>query len=246
MIRSRRTTDHALAVKIRPPFGERAKAVIPLSVSPASRSYRPYIHARRRGHRLNYRKPADPGGCRIPQYYYSREARCDFLEQFKPFSTQAIFELHEAGGIAARLRQTIDETGADWIGDIREHDRHAAGRLQQRRHGRVARPKYDVRRERDQFGRVSANEFGICPRPSAYRSARCGRRSSLIPGALCTNAATRACPSGSSTIAIQHADPPHPIRRLRPCHYRPRRRAAERRDELAPLHGHPSRTGPLG
>src|SRR3974377_429897 len=86
---------------------------------------RSYIYARRCGHRLNYRNLADPGGYgRIPQYYYSRETGCNLLEQFKPFSTQAIFELHEAGGIAARLRQALDETGADWIGDDRKHDRN--------------------------------------------------------------------------------------------------------------------------
>jgi hypothetical protein len=31
-------------------------------------------------------------------------------------------ELHEAGGIAARLRQTIDKAGADWIGDDDAHE----------------------------------------------------------------------------------------------------------------------------
>jgi hypothetical protein len=32
----------------------------------------------------------------------------------------------------------------------------------------------------------------------------------------------------------QHADPPHPVALLRPRRERPRRRAAEQRDELAP------------
>jgi hypothetical protein len=36
--------------------------------------------------------------------------------------------------------------------------------------------------------------------------------------------------------AHQHPDAPHPVRLLRPRHERPRRRAAEKRDELAPFH----------
>ena len=59
------------------------------------------------------------------------------LEQLQPFPAQAVFELHETGGIAARPRQAVDEAGADRIGDDREHDRHGAGRLQQRPHGRA-------------------------------------------------------------------------------------------------------------
>ena len=61
-----------------------------------------------------------------------------WLEQLQPFPAHAVFEHREAGGVAARPRQAVDETGADRIGDDREHDRHGAGRLQQRRHGRGA------------------------------------------------------------------------------------------------------------
>ena len=68
---------------------------------------------------------------------------------------------HETGGVAARPRQAVDEAGADRIGDDREHDRHGAGRLQQRPHGRGAMGQDDVRRERGQFRRVSANFGGI-------------------------------------------------------------------------------------
>jgi hypothetical protein len=35
-------------------------------------------------------------------------------------------------------------------------------------------------------------------------------------------------------ICHQHVDPPHPLRLLRACGEGPRRRACERRDELAP------------
>src|SRR6516162_4288696 len=123
-----------------------------------------HIYAGRRGHRLNYRKLADPGGYgRIPQYYYSRETGCNFFEQFQPFSTQAIFELHEAGGIAARLRQTIDEAGTDWIGYDREHHRHGVRRLKYRSCRKAASGHDHVRRERDQFFGLFATGGGIAP-----------------------------------------------------------------------------------
>ena len=42
--------------------------------------------------------------------------------------------------------QTRDQAAADRIGDTRKHDRHAAGRLLQRAHSRVAQSQDDVRR----------------------------------------------------------------------------------------------------
>src|SRR6516164_9079465 len=126
---------------------------------------RPYIYAGRRGHRLNYRKLTDPAGYgRIPQYYCSRQVGCNFLEQFKPFATETIFELHKAGGITARLRQTIDKAGADWIGDDREHDRHGVSRLKYRFCRKAASGHDDVRRERDQFFGLFATGGSIAPR----------------------------------------------------------------------------------
>src|SRR5215831_5190322 len=49
----------------------------------------------------------------------------------------------------------------DRITDVREHDWHCAGCLQQWPYGRGARGQDDVRCERDQFRRVSANLGGI-------------------------------------------------------------------------------------
>ena len=72
-----------------------------------------------------------------------------------------LYSNHETGGVAARPRQAVDVAGGDRIGDDREHDRHGAGRLQQRPHGRGAMGQDDVGRERGQFRRVSANFAGI-------------------------------------------------------------------------------------
>ena len=102
------------------------------------------------------------------------------LSSSSHFAAHAVFEHGEAGGVAARPRQALDEPGADRIRDLREHDRNGAGRLQQRRHNRAARGQDDVRGERDQFRRVSAMAVGIARAPNACRSARCGRGSSPL------------------------------------------------------------------
>ncbi len=56
-----------------------------------------------------------------------------------------------SGGISARPRQAFDITCADRIGDEREHNRHAAGRLQQRPDAGTASGQDDIGRERHQF-----------------------------------------------------------------------------------------------
>ena len=144
---------------------------------------RAHLHPERRRHGLDDGELADPGGYGgIPKDRRARHARRDLLEQLQPFPAQAVFELHEAGGVAARPRQALDEAGADRIGDIREHDRHGAGRLQQRRQGRVPAARMTS-------GASATNSAAYLrmasasPAPQRCRSARCGRRSSPIAAA---------------------------------------------------------------
>jgi len=94
----------------------------------------------------NWAGPVGMAG--IPEDCHSRQARRDLFEQLQPFPGRAVLESHEAGGVAARPRQAVDEAGGDRIADDREHDRHGAGRLQQRPHGCGAMGQDDVRRER--------------------------------------------------------------------------------------------------
>jgi hypothetical protein len=93
---------------------------------------------------------------------HPRHAWHHLLEQLQPFSAQAVFGRNESGGIAAWPRQTIYEAGADRINNVCEHDRHGAGRPQQRPHlARAANRQNHIRRERGQFCRVFANVVGI-------------------------------------------------------------------------------------
>jgi hypothetical protein len=73
-----------------------------------------------------------PGGLgAIPKDRRSRHAWRDLLEQVQPFRANAVLEWGKTGGVATRARQVIDKTGAHRIGDEGEHDRYAAGRLEQ-------------------------------------------------------------------------------------------------------------------
>src|SRR5262249_1982281 len=64
-----------------------------------------------------------------------------------------------------------------------------------------------------------------------------GGRSPGTIGSTCRNTATPDCFSGSSRSCVhKHADASHALALLRARRQRPRRRAAEKRDERAPLH----------
>jgi hypothetical protein len=61
---------------------------------------------------------ADAGGDGgIAKHRRPRDAWRDLLEQLQPLPAQTVFELHEAGGVAARPRQAFHEAGADRVGD---------------------------------------------------------------------------------------------------------------------------------
>ena len=95
------------------------------------------FHAERWRARLDL-APEEVGGRirRIVDDADSRDARRDLLEQFQLFCRDRQLEQCEPCDIAAGPGQTHNETPADWIGDLREHDRYgacdAAKRIQRR------------------------------------------------------------------------------------------------------------------
>jgi hypothetical protein len=62
----------------------------------------------------------------------------------------------------------LDIAGRNRVADTREHDWDGAGRLQQWRGGGAGRGQYDIRRERDQFGRVFAHGVGLAVAPTIF------------------------------------------------------------------------------
>ncbi|MGB3658984.1 MAG: hypothetical protein WBA14_13765, partial [Pseudolabrys sp.] len=140
----------------------------------------------------------------------SRHARRDLLEQFQPFAGNAVFEIHKAGGVAARPRQVIDEASTDRTGGDREHDWHRVCRLQRRPHGHGAMGQDEVRRERGQFRRVSANggcirggPAGVDLHVAADGPARVLQRLQERPDPGLKFRIVRGC-------GQEHADAPHP------------------------------------
>ena len=168
------------------------------------------------------------------------DGRRDLLEEFKPFSAQAVFELHEARGITARSRQTLDDAGADGIGDEDKHERHGSCRLQKHCHGCAAANEDDLRCERSQFHRVFANVIGAAATPAIVDP----EVAALDPAQLCQHVAKHSvarvhgCFIGDSRERAQApnawfllcAGGERPNNRMR------RRRATQKGDELAPPH----------
>src|SRR3954471_21501076 len=105
---------NALAVTIRPPFGERAKAATARSISPGSHADRVDLHPVRWRRGLNDAELAGAGRYgRIAKDGDARHVWRDLFEQLEPFSADAVFEVHEARRVAASPRQGLDVAGAD-------------------------------------------------------------------------------------------------------------------------------------
>src|SRR6516165_190877 len=85
----------------------------------------------------------------VPKDGRPRHVWRQLLEKLKPFAAQAVFELHKARRVSARLREAIDEAGADRVENDSENDRHRAGFLKQERCRSTATNQDDVRRKRD-------------------------------------------------------------------------------------------------
>src|SRR5262249_34397997 len=75
-----------------------------------------------RRRRLNGGELTDAGGIGwITQNRSARDWRRDLLKQFEPFCADSIFEGGEAGSVAARPRQAVDQASADRVNDASEH-----------------------------------------------------------------------------------------------------------------------------
>ena len=167
MMCSRWRAVSALDVTISPQFGGAGESSDgPLNLAGIAHVDRADLHADGRRHGLDDGELADSGAQGgIPKHRRSRHVRRDLLEQLKPFPGQAVFELDEAGGVAARPRHALDVVAADRVGDIHEHDRHRAGCLQQRPQGGGAGDQNGVRRERGQVRRMFAHHGGLALAP---------------------------------------------------------------------------------
>jgi hypothetical protein len=103
------------------------------------------------------------------------------LVQLQPFPANIVFKQQKAGSVATGRAKARNLAGANRVNDPREHDRHTAGRLEQRRHNRAAEG-HDYRgRERDYFLRPFAVGFGIARAPADIEPYIVFRRAILTP-----------------------------------------------------------------
>ena len=159
------------------------------------------------------------------------------LSSSSHFPLVEIFKVSKARDVSTWPRQAIDEAGTDRIDDRSEYNRHCAGCLEQRPYRRAADPKITSGARRDQFGCVSAQIVGIACGPADVDP----HVAAVGPAQLLQSLQER-CNTGLALrvvrcLAHKYANAPHPLGLLRPRRERPRRRrAAEKRDELAPPH----------
>src|SRR5262249_3485796 len=91
----------------------------------------PHFDAQRWGDRLDRAKLTRPGSRReVAKHRRTPDAGSDLLEQFQPFRANTVLKVGEPGGVAARMRQVVNETATDRIGDLHEYDRDTTGSLQ--------------------------------------------------------------------------------------------------------------------
>src|SRR5262249_16127523 len=126
-----------------------------------------YLYAKCWRGGLDSSKHSNSGGYgRVSNDRCSRDVRCNFLEQFKPFTSEAVFERDEPSSVAARPRQTIYEASAAWVCNQHKHDWHGAGHLQQRCHARSTTGDNYVGCQSNEFRRVLASGCDVARAPS--------------------------------------------------------------------------------
>src|SRR5262245_13440806 len=175
------------------------------------------------------------GRLRIEQKCEPRNARRHFLEHFHPFAHHRRFVSGEPGNVSTRMGQVGDEAGADWIGNLNEHDWNGAGFFLEGGDcwGHVTN-NY-VRLQCDQRLRESLDPGGIAGGPAMIKS----KVAALHPSQFLQRLMERLHHRRRFQVAFangrQPAEAPPALALLRARRKRPRRSAAEKRDELAPL-----------
>ena len=168
----------------------------------------------------------------------SAEAGDDLAQEFEALARKFGRRERQAGDVAARPRQTGDEASAKRVRHRREHDRDDRGRLFRCEHRRSRRDN-DIDLEPDKLGGDLRETLEASLRPANLD--RDG--AALDPAEFAQPLHKSGDPLASRRKASARAQKPdgRQLRRLlRARRERPRDRAAEQRDELAPPHrAHP-------
>src|SRR5215469_10493717 len=134
------------------------------------------------------------------------------------------------------MRQTCDQPLAERIGNREEHDRYGAGRLQEAFGRRRGMGDQYVGLQSDQLFCECLNSDCVGIAPAIIDSKVASIRPAELLKALLKYGHAGADIGNAFRNRHQHADTTNSLRLLRACRERPRRRAAEQRDEGAPFH----------
>ncbi len=114
------------------------------------------------------------------------------FEQLQPFPAKPYSNAMKPVALPPGRARLSTKSGTDRIDDDRKHDRHGAGRLQQRPQPMVPGARMTSGAERDQFLCVSASSAScVASGPAGVDPHVAADRSSPIAASPCTNAPTR-------------------------------------------------------
>src|SRR5262245_6571881 len=181
-----------------------------------------------------------PNACRsswVAKHQRSCHVGSNFLEQLGPFSTHAVFEIQEAGDIAAWVGHALYEAGPNRIWNIHEYNRDGASGLLQRRNCHTAYTYNYVRRERNQFLRVAAKLVAIGPNVPSFNLEIAAKRPAQLLKGLCKVLASCFRLRIVGPKDFEYANDAHAIGRLCIRCNRPDRCTAKQRYERASPHG---------
>src|SRR6266536_2517074 len=174
----------------------------------------------------------------------------DLLEQPEPFSGHVVLKTAEPRHVPTRMREACNKASANRSGDPHKHNRRGLRLEAQGGQRERAVCEDDLFRQAYQFRRICSHLGQVCARVAVV---------DLEVPSDCPSEIAESLPErleitfGSRVVAAdaqQHADPPHSLGLLRPRRERPSSHAAEKRNELPPLHsitsssrGHPDHSG---
>src|SRR5580692_3458616 len=89
------------------------------------------------------------------------DLRCNLVEYLEPLTADRVLVIGETSGVTAGPFYAGGEATPDWVADKHEHDRYAAGFMQQNFSYLIATAYDHVRGHADQFS---------CERPRSFRT----------------------------------------------------------------------------
>src|SRR5262245_17648703 len=179
----------------------------------------------------------------------ARHGRSDFLEQRQPFAAHAIFiKIREPGYIGFRTSRVQHDGTLGSVQDLDKDDWYCVGLDSQCGQSGRSVDDDDVRCRARQLFCQRMRAVNVARSPVIVRPDVACFRPTQVLQRLAERRNARLCLRIALGKAHQHADPPHALALLRARRDRPCCRAAEQRDERAPLHSitSPARASRVG